>query len=175
MRDFFDQVRRAADTNLYFLSLAGGLVIPDICGALEASDGRATRRSYVKWFDAHVAHKYRVGTSGRASFTGEDCYGLRCSLLHQGTLQPHRGGYSRVLFLEPQDNGATGRHRLHNNVMEDALNIDVRTFVSEMVTSALRWLESVEGTALYETNAAKFMRRYPNGLAPYIGGVPLIA
>ena len=38
-----------------------------------------------------------------------------------------------------------------------------------------KWLDEVENTALYQCNYSKFMMRYPNGLEPYIVGVPVIA
>ncbi len=172
MKDFFDQIRRAANTDLYFLSLSGALVIPDICSALDSSDGLANKTRYIDWFDRYVAHKYR-GAAG-THLTGLDCYGLRCSLLHQGRLEPHQGGYSRILFIEPNATGHTAI-TAHNNVLEDALNIDVRTFVNDLVSSAEDWLLSAEATSHYQANITQFMRRYPNGLPPYISGVAVIA
>lgn len=80
-------------------------------------------------------------------------------------------GYSRVLFVEP---GAT-TNVFHNNILNDALNIDLRCFVSDLLTGALEWLRQAEGSANYQRNYARFMQRYPNGLAPYIVGVPVIA
>lgn len=166
MRDYFDQVSAAAQSNqLYFLALSGALVIPDMCSAMEQSDGRATRERYIAWFDRHVAPKYT------GSMTGDDCYGLRCALLHQGRLGPHRGSYSRVLFVEPGSTGIT----MHNNVIDDALNIDVRVFVDDVVSSAYAWLSTAEQTPEYVANFPNFMQRYPLGLPPYIGGVPVIA
>jgi hypothetical protein len=61
------------------------------------------------------------------------------------------------------------------NILNDALNIDVRLFCTEMVDSARRWLIGVVATEPYETNLNAFVRRYPNGLAPYIGGMPVIS
>jgi hypothetical protein len=174
MRDFFNQIQRAADTDLYFLALAGALVIPDICSALESNDGIAKKERYIDWFDKHVATKY-VGAAARPHLAGIDCYGLRCSLLHQGRLQPHQGGYSRILFIEPKATGTTGNIMAHNNIMNDALNIDVHTFTNDMVASALGWLATAETSDEYKANFPSFMHRYPNGLAPYIGGVPVIA
>src|SRR6266511_1627727 len=172
MRDFFMQVQRAAESDLYFLALAGGLVIPDICAALESPDGLTNRVRYEAWFDRHVAPRY-AGAAG-THMTGADCYGLRCSLLHQGRLTPHRGGYSRIIFIEPNNSG-TAPVMMHNNILNDALNIDVRRFVSDMVSCALVWLANSEHQPEYQANYSYFMQRYPNGLPPYIGGVPVIA
>ena len=49
-------------------------------------------------------------------------------MLHEGRFIPHQGGYTRVLFIEP----GGGTLVAHNNVMHDALNIDVNIFVRDM-------------------------------------------
>jgi hypothetical protein len=64
---------------------------------------------------------------------------------------------------------------LHNNVLDDALNIDVTHFARDMVESAEGWLTTAEGTTEYQANFPHYMQRYPNGLPPYIGGVAVIA
>lgn len=173
MDDFLDQVEVAAnDARLYYLALLGALAIPDLCGALEAQGGEATRARYKSWFDTHVGPLYVNHWAGDEPFlSGEDCYLFRCSYLHQGRTQHPRSGYSRILFVEP----GTTTNVFHMNIMNDALNIDVRLFCLEMVTAARGWLAGVAGTEPYETNLNAFVRRYPHGLAPYIVGIPVIS
>jgi hypothetical protein len=103
-------------------------------------------------------------------FTGKDCYYYRCSALHQGSSQHPQGTYSRILFVEP----SATTNIFHCNILNDALNIDVRIFCNYIVSGALDWLRQYETTELYERNYGKFMRRYPRGLSPYIVGVPVI-
>lgn len=80
-------------------------------------------------------------------------------------------GYSRVLFVEP----SATTNVFHNNILNDALNIDIRLFVRDLIAGVLEWLQHAEGSANYQRNYALFMQRYPNGLAPHIVGVPVIA
>ncbi len=169
MRDLFQQIERAAAANLYYVALLAGLSLPDICGAMESDNGEANRKKYIAWFDRWVAPKYMV--RGASSLSGEVCYYYRCSSLHQGRAAHPRLGYSRVLFVEP---GAT-TNVFHNNILNDALNIDLRLFVRDLLAGALEWLQQAEGSVNYKRNFALFMQRYPNGLAPYIVGVPVIA
>jgi hypothetical protein len=164
MREYLEQVEQVADTDMYYLTLAAALVIPDMCSGLEAEDGRTTGARYEVWFDQHVAHKYG------SFFSGEDCYGLRCAMLHQGRLEPHKGAYKRIVFIEPH-----GGMTLHNNVINDALNIDVTQFATDMIESAEDWLIDSEETPQYQTNFPRYMQRYPEGLSPYIGGIAVIA
>jgi hypothetical protein len=73
--ELVSQVRAAANADLYYLALFGVLVLPDICGALDSDNGRASGPKYKDWVRKNVPQQ-----AGQA----EEIYGLRCSLLHQG-------------------------------------------------------------------------------------------
>lgn len=165
MRNFLSQIKKGLDQNLYFLSLFSVLAIPDLCGAMTSENGEASAEKYKAWFDKYVAPKY----SG--FLNGENCYFFRCSLLHQGSSQHPGSSYKRVLFIEP----SATTNVFHNNIMNDALNIDVKIFCNDIISGAEEWLGENEETELYKKNYDKFMRRYPNGLRPYIVGVPVIS
>lgn len=165
MRDYLTQIKKGLDKNLYFLSLFSALAIPDLCGAMGSGSGETNAKKYKAWFDKYVALKY----SGFLS--GNDCYFFRCSLLHQGSSQHPNSSYKRVLFIEP----SATTNIFHNNIMNDALNIDVKIFCNDIISGAEKWLKENENTGLYKKNYHKFMRRYPSGLPPYIVGVPVIS
>lgn len=164
MRNLLNQIQQGLEANLYYLSLFVALSMPDICGAIESENGEATGQKYENWFNKYVAPKYNDFLSG------SDCYKFRCSLLHQGSSQHSKNKYSRVLFVEP----SATTNVFHNNIMNDALNIDVRIFCQDIINGVNQWLQEVEDTELFKANYDKFMRRYPNGLKPYIVGVPVI-
>lgn len=165
MRDFLAQIRRGLNANLYYLSLFSALAIPDICGAMSSENGETNREKYAAWFDKYVAPKYK------GFLNGDDCYYFRCSLLHQGSSHHKKSSYERVIFVEPR---ATS-NVFHCNIIEDALNIDVGIFCCDLVGAAEKWLDENENTDLYRKNYDRFMRRYPDGLRPYIVGVPVIS
>jgi len=168
MEDFLNQVDLAANTaGLYFLALAGALVIPDICGALESPDGITNGARYIAWFIANVAPKY---SAGLVQLSGEDCYRFRCSFLHQGTTVHPKASYTRIIFLEPG-----GPIMGHMNILNDALNLDIPTFCHDMTDAARNWMASQTGTEPYESNRKVFVTRYPEGLAPYAVGMPVIS
>lgn len=170
MRELLGQIDAALDARLYYVALFSALAIPDLCAALESSTGVTTGRQYADWFDRHVARKYTAGVNRSPSLSGLQCWQFRCSLLHQGRLQPDKPErYSRMFFLEP-----SGGIVMHNNVMNDALNIDVRVFCRDLIESAVSWLAGVEGTEPYESNAKKSIQRYPDGLEPWVQGYPTI-
>jgi hypothetical protein len=169
MRDLLNQIQGAVNGHAYYLALYACLTIPDICGAMESDDGQATKSKYIAWFDKYVAPKYFA--CGQATLTGEACYIYRCAVLHQGRAQHPKLGFSRILFVEP---GAT-TNVFHNNVLNDALNINASIFCSDVLAGANAWLQAAEKSPNYQKNFPLFMQRYPSGLPPYIVGVPVIA
>lgn len=164
MDRLFDEIALAVNNGLYFLGLMGALAIPDMCAGLESEDGFTNGTKYAKWFDRWVAPSYD------GLIIGEDAWGFRCSLVHQGRAHPHKGSYSRVFFVEPNP-VITYAHR---NVFDDALNLDIPTFCGDLIAGARAWLPTVEDSEIYKNNLAKFMTRHPNGIPPFMVGVPLI-
>lgn len=165
MDDIIEQVREANKAGIYYVALLSALALPDICGALESDDGQASKKKFISWFDDHVAPLYN------GFLDGETCYYFRCSMLHQGSTQHPRGRYSRIIFVEPGNTGMV----MHNNIMNDALNIDVRIFCEDICDASVRWWNSVSENPNVQANLSRFVRRYPTGLAPYIVGVPVIS
>ena len=182
MRDVVSQLERSLDHPVYFLSLFAALAIPDIGGALDSEDGQASGERYKLWYEHWVRPQFpkilkeslpanvRGHVNVENPLTGEACYRFRCSLLHQGTTQHPKSPYSRIIFVEP----GTTTNTFHYNILNDALNIDVGLFCREMVAGARDWLAAVEKTDKFQVNYSKFARRYPDGLAPYIVGVPVV-
>lgn len=164
MEDLVAQVRAASAANLYYVALLTALTLPDMCGALESEDGIASGARSADWFDRNVAPAYG------GVLDGESAYKFRCSLLHQGTTQHASNKYARLLFVEP---GAS-TNIFHNNALNDALNVDVRVFCEDMCRAVDGWLPAARALPQFERNFERFVRRHPDGLAPYIVGVPVV-
>jgi len=176
VRTLLQQIRAGLDANLYYLSLYVALTIPDICGALDSDNGYATAEKYKDWHRRYVAPKYELDPAWRRMLgrdyylSPEDCYIFRNSLLHQGTTLHPGAGWERIFFVEPSVLTITS----HLNVVDNALNIDLRTFCDDVITGAEQWLDEVESTERYLRNYDGFLRRHADGLAPFIVGVPII-
>ncbi len=84
MDDLIAQIRAATDAGLYYFALMGALMLPDICGALNSENGRASAPKFKEWLKANVPEQATQATL---------IYGLRCSLLHQGGMLPHGGHF----------------------------------------------------------------------------------
>lgn len=165
MEELLRQIERGLQSNLYFLSIFAALSIPDICGALESNNGVAAGYKYKKWFNDNMANKY----SSSVIFTADDCYYFRYSLLHQGRTQHEKSTYQRIIFLEPaNDQGCV----MHLNKLGDVLNIDVRVFCNDIIAAARNWEKQNIDNPIAQKNNEKLIKRHPNGIAPYIVGVP---
>ncbi len=170
MEVLFDQIEDASRHKLYFVALMSALSVPDICASLESKDGRASGTKYAAWFDANMIY---------TPFTGADCYGFRCSMLHQHSAVPHKSAFDRVFFIEPGTGGPTMHRNDFHIGAATAFNIDVGLFCTDVVGAGRKWLRTVEGTEPFTTNYAKAVRRQigiplPFGRMVNIGNIPVI-
>jgi len=79
--------------------------------------------------------------------------------------------YSRVLFTVPN----TQRNVFHNNIINDALNLDVIQFCRDVTEAAKHWYVAKHGDPNVIANLPNLVRYRPSGLSPYMVGMPLIA
>ncbi len=148
-----EQIEKCVNQKLYYVGIMACLAIPDIGGAIDSNDGKATQKTYEEWFDKYAAPKYQ-GIGGNL-LTGKECYFLRCSMLHQGKAQ-HKGlKYSEVIFSEiPQTISPVNPLFLTKSKI---LLIEPKTFCTNMVYAAYDWLEVAHDNALFKKNTDKFM------------------
>ena len=125
MEFLLKEIEQALDSGLYFIALQSTLSLPDICGTLQSSNGIATKNNYITWYDTYAKEP------GRFAMSGEDCYYFRCSCLHKGTTQNPNSSYKRILFILPGSIPGVW----HNNIIEGALNIDIKIFCSNIISS----------------------------------------
>jgi hypothetical protein len=171
MRTVITQTGNALDQRLYYLALFAALTIPDMACALESSDGRASGKRYISWYERWVRPRLREVRDRDNTFTGEMCYGFRCGMLHQGRSTHDYHPYERIVFIEP----GYPNYSLHYcTVSGKILMIQLDAFVREVLEGCSLWLKAMEGTEPFTTNYASFARRHPDGLAPYVVGVPLV-
>jgi hypothetical protein len=156
-----------------------------VCGALESVDGKATPARYKAWFDKYVSSKYRAGASFASyqTLTGDDCYYLRCSLLHQAITTHQTSRFERIIF--------TANNKGHNNIAapgdldylpidqksrsltgmggKGALQLDLTTFCEDIMQSVELWAQEKKDDAQVTANYARTIKPYPNGFPPFQG------
>ena len=145
---------------MHYLALAGALVVPRLTNALGHLSGEDQGRlSYGSWYDHWVRQ--------RSDFAdGEATYRLRCSLLRQARGDHPRSKFERIVFVETT--------MLHNNRINESLQLSAVRFCEAMRAGCRRWLVHVAGTEPFETNKRASFTRYPDGLRPFVAGVPVI-
>lgn len=159
MEQLAAEIRAAVNHGAWVLALTGTLALPDICAALESENGRSSGSRYRAWIRTWLGEQYPELDPG-------EIYQMRCSMLHQGRTQT--GAYERVIFVAP------GPLKAHNNVLGDALNLDLPTFCEDVLSAVDRWKTDMEGNPNYERNSPSLIQWYPEGLAPYVEGLPVL-
>lgn len=165
VEEIIRQIRAASTAGLYYLALFGALTLPDICGALASSDGRASKSKYTAWLRDNVPEQ-----AGDAN----EIYGLRCSLLHQGRTLPH-GGTFPIASVVPLP-GVGQLHNLSTEVNGERVGwLSIPMFVDEVTRGAEEWFRNFGTTQTVARNMEKFVRIRPEGLPPHVVGTPVIA
>lgn len=162
MEELLKEIEKGLEVGLYQTALSMTLCLPDICGALESENGRASGEKYKAWFNEYI-EKTKIGR-----ITADDCYYFRCSFLHQYTTEHNKSNYEKIIFLEPNDTIS-----MHNNVLEGALNIDINIFCISIIEAVIRWKSLKQETEEYIKNYDKTFKKHPNGISPYIVGIPV--
>ncbi|MFZ2152792.1 MAG: hypothetical protein WAV41_01910 [Microgenomates group bacterium] len=143
MIELINATRTAIVDQNYYLTLFICLTMPDIAGKIEYPniDGR---NHYIKWFNENVADKYII--NNKISLTGNDCYALRCSMLHEGVTntepQPSHELFKKFVFGNFESHKNCFFDCNFNGVIWDAvIQLSVRQFCLDMCDSAQIWLE----------------------------------
>lgn len=148
MKRFTDAINSAVKSENWLSSLSLSLTMPDICGRLENPAMKSGAR-YVSWFEKYLQHKYSalVGASRRhhVFLSGEDCFALRCSYLHEGaddiSTQKIRKALDSFHFISPPKNG----NIFHMNQANNKLQLQIDIFSSDIADAVDQWADSVKG------------------------------
>lgn len=138
MDRFTSAVRQSLENKNWYAALYLSLTLPDICARLESANGKTNRSKFVSWFEKYLSDRYRFKVGGNpvphVFLSGNDCYALRCAMLHEGgvdiTTQQCREVLERFHFTVV---GA------HCNQFNSTLQLDVRTFCSDVCAAVERW------------------------------------
>jgi putative FmdB family regulatory protein len=162
MDELLEQIEQACDSGHFYLALFACLTLPDICGAISSPNGEAKKARFVAWFDRYVAPRYG------GNFDGRRCYAFRCAALHQGRAEHEDLGYRRILFLASASGHPT---IMHNNVLNDSLNLDLLKFCRDVISGVRQWLQDESTNQIIQNNLSSFLRRHEGGLESFVVGV----
>lgn len=157
MQSLIAAVRLSLKTENWYSALFVALSIPDICGRL-GDPIKSTRERYEDWFRRYLSGAYATPPA-EPFLSPEDCYALRCALVHEGatdiTRQRARKLLDEICFLRP-DSQAFGPFRpghcvrltnvsVNGREFSNALCLRVTNFCEDMCIAAEKWLGDVAG------------------------------
>lgn len=145
MKRFTGSLRSSVANGDWYVALATALTLPDLCGRLINPTGSSGKR-YSAWFKIWMEPQYTsiLPTIGEHTFlTGDDCYALRCSYLHEGggdiAHQKIRKALDDFHFSAPLGAGIS----VHRNRYNNTLQLQVDTFCLEIADAVDAWTQSV--------------------------------
>jgi len=134
-RVYLDEMDRCVQGKCYWALLHLAVVIPDICGALEAQNGEATKAGYVDWCGRMFP------PSPPAPLLPDDRYVIRCILLHQGRTLASKGQYAYYKFTPPPPIGV----RVHGTQFaSDQITLDVVEMAEETKRALRKWFQDLQ-------------------------------
>ena len=158
MEEFIDALEKSIADSNWYSSLFVALTLPDICGRIEYPNKSSSKR-YAEWFDKYLGSMYTkpVGDMVHTFLSGNDCYALRCALLHEGLEEIGEQRAQEVLecfyFTEPPGFGT-----VHRNQRGNVLQLQVDEFVKELISGIRQWLVDIEGDEEKQDKLAKLMK-----------------
>ncbi|MDP3028486.1 MAG: hypothetical protein Q8O04_03150 [Deltaproteobacteria bacterium] len=162
MERFTSAIKKSLETENWYSALYLSLTLPDICARLESDDGKTNRTKYITWFDKYLAKYYQHKIGGSKELhvfiSGNDCYALRCALLHEGgtdiTTQICRETLEKFHFTVV---GA------HCNQINNVLQLDVPSFCKDVCNSIDSWYED------FKTNHSDKIDRLNELITVHVG------
>lgn len=138
MEQFISSVHKALAEKNWHAALFITLALPDICTRLESENDKTNGEKYAGWFDKYLKETYTIKMPGGPILfmSGDDCYVLRCSMLHQGfsdvSHQSKKGTLDKFHFsVLPQ----------HLIKVGNVLHLNVSEFCKEVLSAVSTWFD----------------------------------
>ena len=134
-----NDINKSLDNDCFLAALSLALTLPDICGKAKFPNERSTKKRYIDWYDEYIGlyEKSPDEEHEMPYLSGEVVYGLRCSLLHQGTpnieadqIQEERCQINHFVLL-------TEKKKKHN-VLMDSSRVTKQYFGDKQIGDTVR-------------------------------------
>lgn len=166
MKRFTDAGRKAIEQDNLYSALSLALMVPDICGSLEDPGPGKSKRRYTEWYTQWALPKF-TSASPRGEIavfvSADDCYQLRCSLIHSGSaeIEQNKGSLlDRFVFCDK----SIGTHltlmrgNMVNGVLQDSvLQLKADKFSEAMYDAADEWDAASVGNVNIQSEKRKLL------------------
>lgn len=167
MQRFTNSGRDAIAQNNFYAALSIALMLPDICASMEDPGPGKTQKRYEKWCDKWVIPKFT--NSGTVWLSAQDCFQLRCSLIHSGSTQieqTKRKGLDEIVFFDNEIkthfNKVTGQ-TINGVKQPNVLQLNAAKFSETMYLAAEAWDAAVASDAAVQSEKAKLLVIHTKG------------
>ncbi len=161
MEYFISNLEDSLKADLPLLSLMGAFILIDSIAAIDTERGRASKDIFMKWFKKYLP-EYLIHNISQS-----DYYTFRCALLHQLSGSREDSSVNTILLV-PKNL----RFKGHQSLINKAFLLDLPIFVKDIINAAR---ECIKSSKYYDKHKHKIITLHPNGLDPYISGIPVIA
>src|SRR5690625_1158889 len=129
--ELLEQIRICLKNDFLSVAIMTSLAIPDIAGAINSKNGKANKTKYACWFNEFCKPKFQF--SGGFCLNGDDCYYLRCSVLHQGKAEHQKlSAFSDIILCRIPQASDTGSPI--SLIKDDILLIEPKFFCNRMIS-----------------------------------------
>jgi hypothetical protein len=146
MNELIQSVKLSLATGNWHGALITTLTLPDIAGKIDSKIPSSNER-YAAWFDKYVGNNYKSKIGAQQVehifLSGNDCYALRCSYLHEGTSEITHQRARDVLedfkFVSPPKSS-----KVHCNQLNTKLQLQVDIFCKDILDGISQWLIDIK-------------------------------
>lgn len=145
MENFTNALQQTIAAENWYAAITLALTLPDICGSIDNPGKNNSQLRYAAWFEKWVGNKYKIelGETKHVFMTGNDCYALRCAILHQGVddLAGHKAREKVERFIFHHSKAII----MHCCVQDKKLLVDIPTFCNDIIDGVVAWEVEVAG------------------------------
>jgi hypothetical protein len=178
MEELLRSLEKTIEQKNWYAALIMTITLPDIAGHIDSPTDDSQKR-YVKWFDEYIKQKYpttnkvyygieglvfgvtQAHTSKPFFITGEECYAIRCTILHEGSYK------------------INGQQVL-KNMKDDSLNIIDRvadcvrfTFEDNTTNAEYATIQFIGNQNILQINVSQFCIDIKDGLYKWMEDIKL--
>ncbi len=162
MQKFINSVKQSLENKNWYSALIVTLTLPDIAGKVDYPGEVSGRTRYRSWFNQYLLADFTIKVPAALQpedwkemlmqeveiLSGDDCYALRCSFLHEGSDdingQSAQDVLERFVFTEPNEKNNFNHRNLING---NTLSLNVKLFCEEILVGIENWISNIKNDA----------------------------
>jgi hypothetical protein len=169
MENILDQINGTLDAGFPYAALMLALAVPDICANLELPpEGKpdSQKSRYQRWFNKHLSKRIK-------HLSAEDCWHLRCGVVHQGQFGNKDQKFDRVFFTIGPSNVSVSDMSVGDISIGRTIGISIYEFIGAITDAVSEWFVSAQSDQIVQTNLPRMVTTYPDGFPTRIPGLTL--